>query len=97
MTIYTIYQAVHAQIKECYPAQWHPAQSAYLLDLYGFQPEPTPVLEAAALRALKAVRGAVESHPHLPEAEAEAIGLQIYLESFSTALGSEAKKTFSTR
>lgn len=95
MTIYTIYQAIHAQIREGYPAQRHPAQSAYLLDLYGFQPEPTPALEAAVLRALQTIRDTVASHPHLPETEVEAIGLQTYLGDFSAALASDAEGAFS--
>lgn len=94
MHSYTIYETIRGAIEDAYPAEEKPAQNAYLLDLYQWQPEVSPAMLAASVDALLCVRRIREANPDLLEIMVEAVGLEQFVEEFEEKLAVVALQTF---
>ena len=94
MHTYTIYETIRGAIEDAYPAEEKPAQNAYLLDLYQWQPELSVRMIVAAHDALDCVRRIREANPDVLEIVAEAVGLEQFVEEFEERLAVEALQTF---
>lgn len=94
MTIYTCYESVLAMIEDHYPPAQYPAENAFLLERYAFQPELTLAMEEATALCLAFITRIEASNPRLSESESEAAGFQRFGEELAKKLHSEAQGVF---